>query len=111
MRRIIFILLGISIISDAVAQNTLDRVGLSSATPAASAYSLRLLSTAYPGAAIQVRRSSDNALQDIGFTAGGDLDTVALKTFVSTNNGTVERWYDQSGNGLDAVQASQGNQP
>lgn len=111
MRRIIFILLGISIISDAVAQNTLDRVGLSSATPAASAYSLRLLSTAYSGAAIQVRRSSDNALQDIGFTAGGDLDTVALKTFVSADNGTVERWYDQSGNGLDAMQASQGNQP
>ena len=45
----------------------------------AAAYSLRRLSYNYKAnAAIRVRRSSDNAELDIGFTAGGDLDTTAL---------------------------------
>ena len=35
---------------------------------AAAAYSLRLLREAYSGSAIRVRRSSDSAEQDIGFT-------------------------------------------
>ncbi len=43
-------------------------------TGASVAYSLRQLRTAYTGAAIRVRRSSDNAEQDINFV-GGDLDT------------------------------------
>ena len=39
--------------------------------PGASvAYSLRKLSSTYAGSAIRVRRSSDNAEQDINFTAG-----------------------------------------
>jgi hypothetical protein len=64
---------------------------------AAAAYSLRKLRTAYTGSAIRVRRSNDNTEQDIGFTASGDLDTAALKTFVGAgNNGFVTVWYDQS---------------
>jgi hypothetical protein len=53
-------------------------------TGAAVAYSLRQLRTAYTGAAIRVRRSSDNAEQDINFV-GGDLDTQSLLDFVGYN--------------------------
>jgi hypothetical protein len=53
-------------------------------TGAAVAYSLRKLRTAYTGAAIRVRRSSDNAEQDINFV-GGDLDTQSLLDFVGYN--------------------------
>ena len=53
-------------------------------TGAAVAYSLRQLRTAYTGSAIRVRRSSDNAEQDINFV-GGDLDTQSLLDFVGYN--------------------------
>ena len=53
---------------------------------AATAYSLRRLSSTYTGSAIRVRRSSDNVSQDIGFDVNGDLDTTALTTFVGSNN-------------------------
>jgi hypothetical protein len=77
----------------------------------AAAYSLRKLKTAYAGKAINVRRSSDNTTSDIGFTALGDLDTATLKTFVGAGNGFVTEWYDQSGNGNNAVQATTTSQP
>lgn len=81
-------------------------------TPAASvAYSLRRMYCSYAGAAIRVRRSSDNATQDIGFTVAGDLDTAALKTFVGSSNGFVNIWYDQSGNARHLSQAAAANQP
>lgn len=70
------------------------------------AWSLRKLRTAYTGFAIQVRRSSDNTTQNIGFTANGDLDTSALKTFVGANSGYVVIWYDQSGLGIDMTSVS-----
>jgi hypothetical protein len=79
-------------------------------TGAAAAYSVRKLRTAYAGSAIRVRRSSDNAEQDIGFS-GGNLDTSALTTFVGANNGFVTTWYDQSGNALNAIQTTAVNQP
>jgi hypothetical protein len=87
-------------------------VGLLDTYPnAAAAYSLRKLTTLFTGSAIRVRRSSDNAEQNIGFTALGDLDTTALTTFCSGTNGFVTTWYDQSGNGLNAVQTTAASQP
>ncbi len=80
-------------------------------TSSAVAYSLRRLSCAYAGFAIQVRRSSDNATSNIGFTALGDLDTIALKTFVGANSGFVSIWYDQSGNNRNLSQSVSTNQP
>jgi len=77
---------------------------------AAAAYSLRQLSSSYSGSAIRVRRSSDNAEQDIGF-ASNELDTAALTSFCSGTNGYVTTWYDQSGNGNDATQTTAANQP
>ena len=77
---------------------------------AAAAYSLRHLRTAYSGSAIQVRRSSDDSLQDIGFV-DGNLDTASLLSFVGSGDGFVKIWYDQSGEGNDAAQGSASNQP
>jgi hypothetical protein len=94
-----------------MAANTLDNLGLSSGTPAAGAYAVRKLSSSYAGNAISVRRSSDNTTQDIGFTAGGDLNQAVLLSFVGSGSGYVATWYDQSGNGADITQATAANQP
>lgn len=86
-------------------------VGLLDSYPgAAAAYSVRLLKSTYTGSAIRVRRSSDNAESDIGFS-GGNLDTSALTTFCGAGNGFVTTWYDQSGNGNNATQTTAANQP
>lgn len=77
--------------------------------PATAAYSLRKLRTAYTGADIRVRRSSDNAEQDIGFV-NNDLDTASLLTFVGAGNGFVTTWYDQQGSN-NLTQATSSAQP
>jgi hypothetical protein len=53
---------------------------------AAAAYSLRKLISTYSGPSIRVRRSSDNAEQDIAFDTAGNLDTNSLLSFVGANN-------------------------
>jgi hypothetical protein len=79
---------------------------------AAAAYSAaRRLATAYTGALIRVRRSSDNAEQNIGYDTNNVLDQSALTAFVGANNGFVVTIYDQSGNGRNATQATASNQP
>ena len=60
---------------------------------------------------MEVRRSSDNALQDIGFDANGDLDTASLLSFVGAGDGFVRTWYDQSGNVNNFQQTTTSNQP
>jgi hypothetical protein len=78
----------------------------------AVAYSVRLLRGAYYGSpSIRVRRSSDNAEQNIGFTTSGNLDETALTTFVGANDAYVTTWYDQSGNGNNAIQTNATRQP
>jgi len=91
-------------------KNTLDKAGLTGSQLPSAAYSLRLLSSTYIGKAVNVR-NSNNATQDIGFTANGDLDTVALKTFVGNGNGYVVTWYDQSGGAKNATQPTVASQP
>lgn len=73
------------------------------------AYSLRQLSSSATNC-IRVRRSSDNTEQDIGFTSDV-LDTSSLTSFVGANDGFITKWYDQSGNNVDAAQATAANQP
>lgn len=73
-------------------------------------YSLRKLRTAYTGAAIKVRRSSDDAEQDIGFS-GKNLNTSDLLTFCGSGDGFVTTIYDQSGSINNAIQAVDANQP
>jgi hypothetical protein len=78
---------------------------------ATAAYSLRKLRTAYTGAAIRVRRQSDDTTQDIGFKADGSLDTTVLLAFVGSSSGFISIWYDQSGNNNHANQPARANQP
>lgn len=77
---------------------------LLSSIQSAAAFSLRQLSSIYAGAAVLVRRSSDNAEANIGF-ASGALDEAALTAFVGAGDGFVKTWYDQSGNAFNATQA------
>ena len=79
---------------------------------AAAAYSLRALSSSFASnAVVRVRRDSDNA--ELDFTAT-EVSDGTLLTWVGTggtDNGFVETWYDQSGNGNDASQLTAASQP
>lgn len=79
------------------------------------AYSIRQVRSAYTGPIIRVRRSSDSTEQDIGAIASGAdkgfLDTSALLAFVGAGNGFLTKWYDQSGNAYDLIQATPARQP
>ena len=78
---------------------------------AAAAYSLRKLRTAYAGSAIQVRRSSDDTIQDIGFNSNGDLDEISLLLFCGVGDGFVTTWYDQTIGANNLTQSVAINQP
>jgi len=76
---------------------------------AAAAYSLRnLVGTSSP-AVVRVRRDNDDAEQD--FTAAEVSDGTLAAWVGAGNNGFVRTWYDQSGNGNNAVQTTSANQP
>ena len=72
------------------------------------AYGLRVVNTAWTGNAIQVYNGTTT--KDIGFVANS-LDTASLLSFAGNGTVTVSKWYDQSGNGHDAVQATPSLQP
>lgn len=72
--------------------------------------SKRLLSS-YTGALIRVRRGSDNAEQDIGFDAAGNLDGPALTAFVGGGSWFFRWIYDETGNGYHIGNATAAAQP
>jgi hypothetical protein len=85
----------------------IDAVGVS----ALSAFSLRKLRSAYAGSAVRIRRSSDNAEQDVGFS-GENFDYASAESFVGAgNDGFVVKWYDQSSNTYDASASTTAKQP
>jgi hypothetical protein len=70
--------------------------------------------TGYSGNCIRVRRSSDNAEQDIGFTTSAidaPVDSAAAVAFAGAGSAFVTTIYDQSGNGDSMVQATSAKQP
>lgn len=76
------------------------------------AFSTHRLRSGYVGPLIRVRRASDSSEQDIGASnLGGGLDTTALASFCSSSSCYVRTWYDQSGNGRHATQATASWQP
>ena len=77
---------------------------------ASAAYSTRKLDQNYTGYALQVRRVSDNATQDIGFV-NNEFDTAAFTSFISGTSGRVSIWYDQSGNGRNLTNPTALEQP
>lgn len=58
---------------------------------------------------VRIRRSSDNAEQDFGSVTNGNLDIVAIATFVGAGTGFIVTVYDQVGanNPTQATAASQ----
>lgn len=74
------------------------------------AFSFRKLRADYGGSAVRIRRSSDDAEQDIGFD-GVDFDAAAAASFIGGGSGFIKTWYDQSGNGNDVTQSTGSNQP
>ena len=97
-------------------------------TGAAAAFSVRLLRTAYSGDIMRVRRDSDNVEADIGFDSNNELSLTSPVSNPSSGgpftdfadfighggtpaNGFVRYWYDQSGNAVDAGQATSTSQP
>ena len=78
-------------------------------TGASAAYSLRDLAGSGNTTVVRVRRSSDNTEADF---KASEVSSGTLVAWVGAgNNGFVETWYDQSGNGNDAVQLTAGSQP
>lgn len=75
-----------------------------------AAYSFRKLRTAYAGSAVRIRESGGSTEADIGFV-GNDFDTAAAATHIGGGSGLIVTWYDQSGNGRDATNATTTQQP
>ena len=89
-----------------------------------AAYSTRLLRTAYQGAAIRVRRSTDSLQADVYFDSTGiislsskissinrRISDTTLSQWAGNANVYVTIWYDQSVNGLNATQTTITYQP
>ncbi len=93
-----------------VASTALSLLLLDDLSGSTGAFSLRRLKSSYSGNAIQVRRSSDNTTQDIGFV-NNELDTASLNSFCSGTNGFVTIWYNQSDTSNNAIQTTATNQP
>ena len=105
------------------AQNTLDNIGLTSATPASVAYSLRQLSTTYTGPLVRIKvgtsfydvypdastkkfslSSKISASISTYNAAAAVASANALSTIISgSTDATVAIWYDQSGNGVHVL--------
>ncbi len=75
------------------------------------ALALMRVATDWTGPALNLRRASDGATQDILFTPAGDLDTLSVRNFLGVSAGYVTALYDQSGNGNHAVQPIAAQQP
>ena len=75
----------------------------------ARVYSLRQYD-GYSGFCIRVVRATDSATLDVGFV-DGVVDATAIASFCAGTTGKVDRWYDQSGTGTFAFQATDGRRP
>jgi len=98
--------IGIALKSGVIAESAYALDGLS---PKA-AFSFRKIKSTFSGSPIRIRRSSDNAEQDIGFS-GRELDTASMLTFTGSNDGYIVTMYDQSGSGNDITQSTAALQP
>lgn len=89
---------------------------LDSLTSPSGAYGFRKLRSAWAGSAIRLRRASDNLEADIGFLGfvpglGAPLDVAAATAHCAATTCFGAKWYDQSGNTRDLLQATPTNQP
>ena len=129
---IVYTLFFLLYLTPLVGQNTLTTLGLTSATPAASSYSLRKMSTGYSGplARITIGTNYYDVYPDT--TSGLFAPTSKISAAMTTYNAAVAAasanalstiitagvttakvaiWYDQSGNANNVIQATTANQP
>lgn len=95
----------------------LDAISTTTKSACRGAYALVRLSMSYTGATVNIRRGLDNATSDFYADIQGNLNTAINNTGTTLSNwlqgtiGYVTIWYDQSGNGNNATQATNGLQP
>jgi uncharacterized MnhB-related membrane protein len=114
-----------------MAQNALNTIGLTGATPAASSYSLRKMSSDYNGPLVRITIGTNYydvyADADGKFSKNSQISNVITSSSAATSpfttnlldsiitagvtTATVATWYDQSGNANNAVQPTTANQP
>lgn len=81
------------------------------------AYGFKLFRAAYTGPVARVRRGTDSALMDFYASTTGALGTAALgtgtslSTWLGAATGYISTWYDQTGRGKHAAQATTTSQP
>jgi hypothetical protein len=113
-------------------QNALDKIGLTSATPASASYSLRKMSSAYTGPLVRITIGTNyydvypdatsglfattspiSAAMTTYNAAVSAASANALSTIITagTTTATVAVWYDQSGSANNVIQATTANQP
>jgi hypothetical protein len=96
---------------------TLDTLSTAARTSMTGAYSVKRLLSSYSGAVVNIRRSSDNETSNFFADRFGNLTTgengsgTAYATWIGAATGFVVTWYDQSGNGRNATQATTTAQP
>jgi hypothetical protein len=94
----------------------LSATAVSSAVGAFSLRAVNGLSPSGTAKAVQIKRNSDLATQDFYADRLGNLLTVpvtgqTLANWLGGSTGNVVTWYDQSGRGNHATQATAANQP
>lgn len=75
------------------------------------AFSMRVLESDYDGPLIRLRRDSDDTEMDFGWGDNDIVDVAAIDTWRASANVFVVTWYDQSGLGRNAEQATTDHQP
>ncbi len=95
----------------------LDEISSTARSNLRGAYALFRLSDSYTGPVVRIRRSTDSVTSDfyadvtgqLGYAPNGTGQT--LSSWLGAGTGYVVTWYDQSGNGRDATQATTSAQP
>ncbi len=75
------------------------------------ALSFRVLESDYNGPLVRLRRDSDNAESDFGWSDNDIVDVIAIDNWRGAANVYVVTWYDQSGLGRNAIQNTNAFQP
>ena len=92
-----------------------NQLSAAAVSTAIGAFSLRAIN-GVTARAVQIKRSSDSATQDFWADSNGNLLTApvtgtTLANWLGSASGNVITWYDQSGAGNHASQATAANQP
>lgn len=74
-------------------------------------WSTRKVNGDYLGLCMVVRRDSDDAYKNIGFTQTGDLDVTTLMAFAGSSSVYVHTWFDQTESSNNLEQTNKDNQP